>query len=119
MDGDDMYLDKDVLSTITNIALKGDFDIVIFKSIFTDLKPDAYSTKITLPNLERNYKPNLVLFQHDLEYYPITLSENINKVIFNEIFIHPKCIKTKIYKEALKKLGEERFSRYMAKSEDK
>ena len=116
MDGDDMYLDKDVLSTITNIALKGDFDIVIFKSIFTDLKPDVYPTKITLPNLERNYKPNLVLFQPDLGYYPITPSENINEVIFNEIFIHPKCIKTKIYKEALKKFGEERYSRYMVKS---
>ena len=36
VDGDDMLLNEDTLSSITNIALKGNFDIIIFNSIYTD-----------------------------------------------------------------------------------
>ena len=46
MDGDDMYLSNDVLSSITKIALKSNIDIIIFNSIYSNLKPDVYTTKI-------------------------------------------------------------------------
>ena len=46
MDGDDMYLSNDVLSSITKIALKSNIDIIIFNSIYSSLKPDVYTTKI-------------------------------------------------------------------------
>ena len=35
MDGDDMYLSNDVLSSITKIALKSNIDIIIFNSIYS------------------------------------------------------------------------------------
>ena len=118
MDSDDMLLNEDVLSSITNIALKGNFDIIIFNSIYSDFKPDVYTTEISLPFWEKGHKPNLVLFQPDLGYYPISPSDNMEEPIFNEVLIHTKCIKTKVYIEALQKLGEERYSRYMVAGED-
>ena len=51
-DSYDMYLDEYVLSTITNIAYKGSFDIIIFESITTNLKPDVNTTKIHIKGLQ-------------------------------------------------------------------
>ena len=118
MDGDDMFSNEYVLWTITNIAYKGNFDIIIFNSIVTDLKPDVYTTKISLSSYEKSHKPNLVLFQPNLGYFPISPSENIEEVNINETFIHSKCIKTKIYQKALDKYGEQRYLRYMVGEED-
>ena len=118
MDGDDMYLSNDVLSSITKIALKSNIDIIIFNSLYSSLKPGVYTTKNFLSYFERKYKPNRIIYQPYLGYYPISPSNNIEKTSFNEILMHPKCIKTKIYQEALKKLGKERYSRYMTLLED-
>ena len=63
-------------------------------------------------------KPYLVLFQPYLGYFPIYPSHKIDAFHYNEIYIHAKCIKTKIYKEAINKLGIERYSRYMLLVED-
>ncbi len=113
-----MFLTEDVLSSITNIALKGNFDIIIFNSIYIDLQPDVYTTNISLSYLERNHEPNLVLFQPELGSFPVSPSDNIEEPSINEVLIHSKCIKTKIYQEALNKLGEKRYSRYMVSRED-
>ena len=118
MDGDDMFLDKYVLWTITNIASKGNFDILVFNSVITNLKPNVYKAKIYISPLERGHKPNLVLFQPDLGYFPILPQESAERPIFNEIFIHPKCIKTKVYQKALNKYGKQRYLRYMVGEED-
>lgn len=37
LDSDDMFLDKDVFTTISNIADKGNFDLVVFKYIKSNL----------------------------------------------------------------------------------
>ena len=100
MDSDDMFLNEDILSSMTNIALKGNFDIIIFNSIYTDLKPDVYTTQISLVYLELSHKSNLVLFQPDLGYYTVEPSENLEELIIYEVYIHSKCIKTKVYQEA-------------------
>ena len=118
MDSDDMYLDEYVLSSIKKIAYKGNFDIIIFNSICTDLKPDVYTTNIFLTPLEINNKPNRVLFQPDLGYIAISPSDNIEIANVNEIFIRPKCVKTKVYQKALNKYGEQRYLRYMIADED-
>ena len=118
IDNDDMFLDKDVFSTITNIAKIENLDIAIFNSIITDLKPNINSTKIKIDPFEGNHKANRVLVQPELGYYQILPSHDINNVKFNEELIHAKCIKTKIYKRALYKLGKERYSRYMVLGED-
>ena len=118
VDSDDMYLDEYVLSTITNIAYKGNFDIIIFDSITTDLKPDVNTTKIHIRYGQKYHKPNLVLFQPNLGYYPISPSDNIEKPSINEIYLHPKCIKTTVYQKALNKYGRQRYLRYMISGED-
>lgn len=103
MNRDDMFLKYDVLSSLTNIALKGNFDIIIFNSIYSDLKPDVYKAEIFLAFWEKEHKPNIVLFQPDLGYYPISPSDNMEEQSFNEVLIiHTKCIKTKIHKKVLK-----------------
>ena len=118
LDSDDMLLDKDVLSSITNIADKGNIDLIIFESVYTDLKPNAFTTKIkTLPN-QKGHKPNRVLFQPDLGYYPMTPSRNLDNIHLDEILIAGKCAKTKVYKKALNRLGEERYSRHIVSCED-
>ena len=118
VDSDDMYLDEYVLSTITNIAYKGNFDIVIFNSVYTNLKPNAYTTEVEPTYFDRNHQPNLVLFQPDLGYYNIAPSENLGEVYFNDELLHGKLIKTKVYKKALIRFGKERYSRFMVGRED-
>ena len=118
VDSDDMLLDKDVFSTITNISDKGNFDIVVFNSINTNLKPDVFSTNINLLYFEGGHKPNVVLQQPELGYYPFQDNEKNRGVIYMEVYIFAKCIKTKIYKKALNKLGIERYSRHMILEDD-
>ena len=71
-----------------------------------------------LSYFERKYKPNRIIYQPYLGYYPISPSNNIEKPSFNEILMHPKCIKTKVYQQALERFGKERYSRYMVNDED-
>ena len=118
MDADDMFLDGDVFSVTTNIAYKGNFDIIIFNTIYTDLKPDVYTAKVEPTYFDRNHKPNLVLLQPELGYYNIAPSENLEEIYLNDELLHGKLIKTKIYKKALNKLGKERYSRFMVSGED-
>ena len=118
MDIDDMFLDQDVFSVITNIAYKGNFDIIIFNSVYTDLKSDVYTAEVGPTYFDRNHKPNLVLFQPDLGYYNIAPSENLEEMYLNDELLHGKLVKTKVYKKALNKLGKERYSRFMISGED-
>ena len=117
IDSDDMLLNYDVFSIVLNIADKGNFDILIFNSIMTDLKPDVYSTNIFPHFFDSAHIPNLVLFQPELGYYPIVpLSGGKKK--HNEILLFAKCIKSEIYKKSINKLGKERYSRFMVLGED-
>ena len=118
MDSDDMFLDKDVFSVITNIAYKGNFDIVIYNTIYTDLIPDVYTAKVEPTIFDFNHKPNLVLFQPDLGYYNIAPDENLGQIHLNDEFLHGKLIRTKVYKKALKRFGKERYSRFLILAED-
>ena len=118
IDSDDMILDLNVFSRIFEIAEKGKFDCLIFNSIVTDLLPNIFDAKIYKNIFEKNHKPNLVLFQPELGYYPIVPLENKRGFQSNEILIYAKLIKSLIYKNALNKLGKNRFSRYMILGED-
>ena len=118
LDSDDMILDEDVLSVLTKIAYKGNFDIIIFNSIYTDLKPDVNTTKIGATIYESSHKPNRVMFQPDLGIYIYNAKDKIDDLDINDFLIHGKFIKTKIYQKALNKLGMERYSRFMITGED-
>jgi len=118
IDSDDMLLNSNVFSIIYKIVNKNYFDILIFNSIITDLEPDLSNTKIYKHHREKFHKPNLVLFQPDLGFYPIEPKENGRGFQYNEILIFAKCIKSIIYKKAINKLGKNKFSRYMILGED-
>jgi glycosyltransferase involved in cell wall biosynthesis len=104
LDSDDMILDQDVLSVLTKIAYKGNFDIIIFNSIYTDLKPDVNTTKIGATIYESSHKPNRVMFQPDLGIYIYNAKDKIDDLDINDLLLHGKFIKTKIYQKALNKL---------------
>ena len=114
LDNDDMFLDKDVFEIITNIADKGNFDIVEFKGIY------FYENKLNYKAKDLkfcNHKLNHVMFQSEMSEYPIRPA-NFSKIILVDVYLWAKCIKTKIYKKALNKLGEEKYSRYLLAHED-
>ena len=62
MDGDDMFLDRDVFTTIIKIAEKGNFDITIFNSVYTTLKPNVDTTKIIIHFMKHVISPILFYF---------------------------------------------------------
>ena len=111
-DSDDMFSDKDVFSTVINIAEKGNFDIVLFDVVVSDLQPNVYTASYTF-DIHKERKPNLVLFQPELSYYPIQPNPGYNNLNLVEVLINGRCIKRTIYKQALNKIGEERYSRYI------
>ena len=118
IDSDDMILDFNVFSRIFEISERGKFDILIFNSIVTNLVPNVFTAKIYNYSREKYHKPNLVLFQPELGYYPIIPTESTRGFQSNEVLIFAKLIKSLIYKSALNKLGKNRFSRYMILGED-
>ena len=116
IDNDDMFMDKDVFYSVIKVAKKGDFDLLLIERIFSSLIPSAYNSNYKKTLFKKERIPNLVLFQPELSYFPINVKDgNLNLV---EVVLNGKCIKTKIYKQALNKLGEERYSRYMLSHED-
>ena len=117
LDNDDMFLDKDVLSVITDISIEGNFDIVEFRGIETKegtvlLNHRIWNTKFS------NHKLNLVLFQPELSNFPLRAGNTIKQYYKESIYIWCKYIKTNIYQKALNSLGEEKYSRYMLSHED-
>ena len=118
IDNDDMFLDKDVFSTIIKVADKGNFDIVLFDIIISSLQPNVYNTSYWPDIFKKERIPNLVLFQPELSYYPIQPKLDNKGLNLVEVLLNGKCIRTNIYKQALYKLGEERYSRYMTVDSD-
>ena len=118
LDNDDIFLNKDVLTTIANIAEEGNFDIVEFKGIQVQrMENDTLDTKIN--NIKyANYKLNLVLFQPKLSAFPIHPRKNINRYKLISCHLWAKCIKTNLYKKGLNFIGKEKYSRFMIAWED-
>ena len=118
LDGDDMFLDEDVFSTIMNIAEKGGFDIVSFKCIYLGYGNNILTNQINDNYLNFHYD-NKVLFQPDLGLYPVKPGKIKRKYKVIENFLWSKCIKTNIYQTTLNKIGKERYTRYMRYEEDR
>ena len=118
LDSDDMFLDKDIFSTMINITFIGNFDFVSFKAIST------YSSKNILNNTIKEHKmansnSNRILFQPELGLYPIKPAKKLGYYKVNDNFLWNKCIKTSVYRKVLDKITEKRYSRYMVYEEDR
>ena len=114
LDPDDVFMDEDVLTSITKIAEKDNYDIVEFKA-FTI--PNYYPELHYIRHNFFNFHPsNLVLHQPELGIFPISRKKSY--FFPNDYSIWGKCIKTKIYKSSVRALGEKRYSIYDCFAED-
>ena len=118
LDSDDMFLDKDVFSTIMSISEKGCFDIVSFKCIYLSYGNNILTNRRGENPLNFHYN-NKVLFQPELGQYPVKPGKIMGKYKVIENFLWSKCIKDDVYKTTLNKIGKERYSRYMRYEEDR
>ena len=113
LDNDDMFFDEDVFDYISKKAMKHDYDIVGFKSVYVN----SYNSSIDKmkDGFFTHHPNNLILHQPLLGTYPV--SEN-DKWKANDYTIWGKCIKTEIYKNAVNSLGVERYLSFMSWGED-
>jgi len=118
LDNDDLFLDKNVLTTITNIALQGNFDIVEFKGIRIKGWINNNITSRLDDTMFSDHKQNLVLFQPEMSTFPIKVNDKMNNYELISIYLWCKCIKTIIYKRGLTLIGKTKYSRYMLAHED-
>ena len=113
LDNDDFFSNEDILETVYLNAKENNFDIVEIKS----LNIHNYSPKYNhIRNGNYIYHPNnLILHQPELGTFSIIYN---NKLGFRDHFAWGKCIKSRIYKKAVNRLGYKRYSTYNCWTED-
>ena len=116
LDNDDMFLDFDVFSTITKIADEGNIDIVEFKGAMSRYASNIINTHVQ--DIWFTQNKNFVLIQPELSDYSIKKGNSYDKYELTTVFMWCKCVKGNIYKKALNKIGEEKYSRFMLAHED-
>ena len=118
LDSDDMYLDEDIFSTITNIANRKNFDIIEFKGIASSYNQNILNNKIK-EYLFTQHVSNKVLYQPELGLFPLIPGKRLGSFLIRDSTLCNKCIKSKIYQKTLNKIGKDRYSRYMILDEDR
>ena len=113
LDNDDMFFSEDIFDSILNIATESDLDIVGFRGI----QMSNYNAGIKGMRDLYNYQPNfnLIIKQPQLSTWFLTLNGQFR---FHDVTLWCKCIKTKIYKETIVRLGFNRYSKYVSWAED-
>ena len=117
LDNDDIFLNNDIFYKMTEIGNNGNFDIVEFKAISNKILNDDLLNNI-IEDSEYSLKQSIILFQPKLGRFPIPSQKITGNYELQDIFLWGKCFKSTIYKEALKKLGYNRYSRFMICYED-
>ena len=117
LDNDDMFLDKDVFETIINIANNKNIDMIEFRGISVSDVINLLKTKKSETAFS-DHALNVVMKQPKLSDYPLRPGAKTGELIFKDVFLWRKCIKSEMYKKVLNTIGEERYSRYMIGHED-
>ena len=113
LDQDDIFSYKNVLKTVYLNANINYFDIVEIKS----LNIRHYSPKYKeIKNGYFIYHPNNLIL-HQPEFGKFSIAYN-NKLEFRDHYAWGKCIRAKIYKKSINKLGYMRYSIYNCWTED-
>ena len=99
-----MFLDKDIINKIYNLAKAKKNDIVVFNAIMVHEFENILKLENLIP-VRTHIKKNLIIHQPEL-------SNNANIVIWGQ------CIRDKIYKKAINILGKRRYSKYLTYYED-
>ena len=103
LDDDDMFLDKDIIKKIYNLAERKKVDIVVFNSIMVHQFRNILKLKNLKPIL--SIKKNIIIHQPEL-------SNHANIIIWSQ------CIRAIIYKKAINIYGERKYSIYITYYED-
>jgi len=113
LDNDDMFFSEEIFDFILKIARESYIDIVGFRAI----KVNNILSNINEMNdlYYYHYPDNLIIRQPQLSTWIITLN---GKFGLHDVTIWCKCIKTKIYKEAVISLGLKRYSIFVSWAED-
>ena len=113
LDNDDLFLSEDILETLYLYAKNNYFDIIEIKSF----NIPHYNPRFeNIKNGDFIYHPNnLILHQPELGRFAISYK---NKLNFTDHFVWGKFINAKIYKNAINKLGIQRYSQYNCWTED-
>ena len=117
LDNDDFFLNEDIFDVCINFGEKDNFDIIEFKAISNS----HLSDNLLIPKIRDSkfsQQETLILFQPELGTFPIPTGKTLGSYSLRDIFLWGKCIKSKIYKNALNKFGRERYSRFMIRYED-
>ena len=117
LDNDDMFLDRDVFKTITNIADFENIDLLEFKAISVSNGTNLLNRKIS-DRAFMSHKLNVIMVQPELGDYPLSPGDKIGQLNFQDVYIWSKCIKTKIYQKTLNFLGKDKYTRFMIGHED-
>ena len=114
LDNDDLFFLNDIFYFILNIAQKYNFDIIGFKAIKIGNYDDNIEQMKDLYNYHR-YSTNIIVYQPELSTWIISKK---NKFKMHDVTIWAKCIKSIIYKEAIKKFGLRKYSVFVSWAED-
>ena len=115
IDGDDGLSNKDILYNSFNIAKIADLDIVEFKK--------AYFIRRRYKKIENNLDPidnlnNRIIYQPELKYKFIKITENKKCFSYLNRNICSKLVKNKLFKKALEYIGRKYIDDYMIIFED-
>ena len=108
-----MFFDEGVFSIVSDIAEKGNFDIVEFKGA-ERYKFNVFSTKFRDSEYSFHVN-NLILYQPELGQYA---RRKNNKFGVFDCFLWGKCIKANIYKKTINSMGEEVYANKIIWGED-
>ena len=116
IDNDDLFL-YNIFKICYNESERNNIDIIEFsgfESLTTKLSPKAYEN---IPYYLRSKVNNLTIRQPKLSDLMYLNKNNTYKII--DAFIWGKCIKSFVYKRALKVIGKKFFNLYISYTEDR
>ena len=86
LDNDDMFLDRDVFKTITNIADFENIDLLEFKAISVSNGTNLLNRKIS-DRAFMSHKLNVIMVQPELGDYPLSPGDKIGQLNFQDVYI--------------------------------
>ena len=113
LDNDDLFFDEDVIDSIVKEASRGKFDIVEF--MYSEYYKLNVPPNKLISTEYGNHTHNLILTQPELGQFP---RKKNNTYGVYDSFVWAKCIKSKIYKESINKIGEKLYSKRILRGED-
>ena len=114
LDNDDLFFSKDIFYCILKVTQETNFDIVGFRALKFGSYEDNLDKITDLYNY-KHYKNNTIVFQPKLSTWIVSVNGHYRP---HDVTIWAKCFKTKIYKEAIIKLGIKRYSIFVSWAED-